>query len=72
MTFSLHKFYVILQIAALGYRIGGISSVSGATTYRSPNGKLNFCRHCNKSVAHLIAFKTNIAGWYNAIHFQTG
>jgi len=72
MIFSLHHFYMILQLAGLGYLIGVSTLVSNATAYKSPSGKFNFLLHCNKSVVVFDSIKTHVVGGYNEIHSQTG
>ena len=49
---------MILQIAGLGYLIGGSIGVSDAAAYKSASGKLNFWRHCNKSAVVFDSIKT--------------
>ena len=63
MIFSLHHFYAILQVAGLGYLIGGSVIVGGELTSLI-NGKFNFWRHCNKSAAVFDIIKTDIVGEY--------
>jgi hypothetical protein len=50
---------VTLQIAGLGYLIGGSILVSDATAYYSASTKFNFWRHCNKSAVVFDSIKAN-------------
>ena len=62
MIFSLHHFYVILQVAGIGYITGGIIIVE-YDNYRvengNRNGKLNFWQLSSTALRHTLLGGTN-------------
>jgi hypothetical protein len=76
VIFWLHHFYVILQLAGLGYLIGGSIIVADppARWFLIPfgllgpvhaTGKLNLWRHFSKSAVVFDSIKTHIVGGIN-------
>jgi len=65
MIIWLHNFYVILQLAGIGYLTAGSIFVSEAVAYRSESGKLHFWSHCNKIAVVFDSIKTHSVGGYN-------